>query len=61
MMTGDNELRHLRNIFIKNGYTFWGYTLSALITMRGIQNFMLDKCKLNKNKTSPKNNPGWRS
>ena len=37
MMSGDNNIRNLYNLFLCNGYLFWAYSIAALIEMRKLQ------------------------
>ena len=59
VMSGENDIKILRNIFKFNGYSFWAFSLDALLEMRKIQDFYFDRFKLNRNKTSPTNIPCW--
>ena len=61
VIIGDNEIWHIKNIFVSNSYNFWGFTLDAYIQMRKLQNFEHDKFRFNKNKTAPDNDRGWSS
>ena len=59
MISGDNDIKLLRNAFKRNGYIFWSYTLDAILEMRSIQNFVSDIKKVKRNRTSPSKDPGW--
>ena len=36
MISGDNDMKLLRNSFKRNGYRFWAYTIDAILEMRSI-------------------------
>ena len=49
MISGDNDIKLLKNAFKRNGYIFWSYTLDAILEMRSIQNFVSDVKKIKRN------------
>jgi hypothetical protein len=53
MMSGDNNIRNLHNVFKCNGYSYWAYSIDALIEMRKIQNFSYYNLNIRRNKTAP--------
>ena len=59
IMSGNNNIRNLHNIFRHNGYSYWAHSLDALINMRKIQDFSYDKLRRQKNKTAPITTPSW--
>ena len=59
MMSGDNDIKLLKNAFKRNGYNFWCHTLDSILEMRKIQNFVNEPRKARRNRTAPTNDPGW--